>query len=71
MDEFNTFASPNCHNFVWGSKHFVHNGMNMIDSIIALKDHLGFKYIYGNIFLGQSKNVLLSLKYQYLLQKMF
>ena len=45
--------------------------MNMIDSIIALKDHLGFKYIYGNIFLGQSKNVLLSLKYQYLLQKMF
>jgi hypothetical protein len=34
MDTFSTFASPNCRKFVWGSKHFIHNKMNMIDSII-------------------------------------
>lgn len=59
MDKFGTLGSPNCRNFVWGSKHFIRSGMNMIDSIIALKDHLGFKYVYGNIFSGQSKNKII------------
>lgn len=28
-----------------GSKRFIHSGMGAIDSIMALKDHYGFKFI--------------------------
>ena len=45
MDKFNTLASPNCRNFVSGSKRFVCSGMSTMDSIMALKDHSGFKYV--------------------------
>ena len=56
MDKFSTLASPNCCNFVSGSKRFVRSGMDTIDSIMALKDHLGFKYVHGSRFWGQSKD---------------
>ena len=56
MNKFNTLASPNCRNFVSGSKRFVRSRMAMIDSIMALKDHPGFKYVHGSKFPGQSKD---------------
>jgi hypothetical protein len=56
MDKFNTFASPNCRNFVSGSKHFLRSGMGNMDSIMALKDHSAFKFIHGSRFPGQSKD---------------
>ena len=48
MDKFKTLASPNCQNFVSGSKHFVCSGMGMIDSIMMLKGHSCFKYVHGS-----------------------
>ena len=36
MDKFSTFASPNYHNFVSGSKRFVYSGMRTMHSIMAL-----------------------------------
>ena len=33
-----------------GSKRFIHNGMDTIDSIMALMDHCGFKFIHDNRF---------------------
>ena len=54
MDKFNTLASPNCHIFVSSSKHFVCSGMDTMNSIMALKDHSGFKYVHGSRFPGQS-----------------
>ena len=62
MDKFTTIASPNCRNFISGSKGLVVNGMGTLDSIMALKDHLGFKYIHNIIFTGQSKNKVFVLK---------
>ena len=56
MDKFITLASPNCHKFVSGSKRFVRSGMGTMDSIMALKDHSGFKYVHGSRFPGQSKD---------------
>ena len=56
MDKFSTLASPNCCNFVSGSKRFVRSGMGTMDSIMALKDHSGFKYVHGSRFPGQSKD---------------
>ena len=56
MDKFNALASPNCRNFVLGSKRFVRSGIDMMDSIMALKDHSGFKYVHGSRFPGQSKD---------------
>jgi hypothetical protein len=56
MDKFNTLASLNCRNFVSGSKRFVCSGMGTIDSIMALKDRSGFKYVYDSRFPGQSKD---------------
>jgi hypothetical protein len=56
MDKFRVLASPNCRNFVSGSKRFVCSGMGTIDSIIALKDHLSFKYVYASRLSGQSKD---------------
>ena len=44
-DNFNTLASLNCRNFVSGSKRFVRSGMGTMDSIMAFKDHLDFKYV--------------------------
>ena len=56
MDKFSLLASPNCCNFVSGSKRFVRSGMETMDSIMALKDHYTFKFVYGSWFPGQSKN---------------
>ena len=56
MDKFSTLASQNCRNFVSGSKRFVRSGMGTMDSIMALKDHSGFKYVHGSRFPGQSKD---------------
>ena len=56
MDKFSTLASPNCCNFILGSKRFVRSRMGTMDSIMAFKDHSGFKYIRGSRFLRQSKN---------------
>ena len=56
MDKFFTLASPNCRNFVAGSKRFIHSKMGSLDSIMALKVHYGFKYAHDSRFLGQSKN---------------
>ena len=55
MDKFNTIASPNYHNFVSGSKRFVRSRMGTMDSIMALNDHSGFKYVYDSRLPGQSK----------------
>ena len=61
MDKFSTLASPNCRNFISGSKRFVRSGMGTMDSIMALKDHSGFKYVHGSRFPGQSKDKVLVL----------
>jgi hypothetical protein len=56
MDKFSTLASPNCRNFVAGSKRFIRSGMGSLDSIMALKNHSGFKYVHDSRFPGQSKD---------------
>jgi hypothetical protein len=56
MDKFNTLASPNCRNFVYGSKRFLRSEMGTMDSIMALKDHSAFKFVHGSRFPGQSKD---------------
>ena len=50
INKFITPASPNCCNFISGSKRFVRSGMDMMDSIMALKDHSGFKYVHDSRF---------------------
>ena len=62
MDKFNTLASPNCRNFVFGSKHFLRSGIGTIDSIMALKDHSAFKFVHGSRFPRQSKDKVFILK---------
>ena len=49
-------ASFNNTNFVVGSKRFIRSGMGSIDSIMALTDHYGFKYVYDNMFPRKSKD---------------
>lgn len=46
---------PNCRNFMARSKWFIKTGMSSMNRIVALKDHLGFKFVHNNRFLGQSK----------------
>ena len=55
MDKFSNLLSPNIQNFVSGCKRFVCGGMGPMDSIMALKDYSGFKFIHENKFPGQSK----------------
>src|ERR1700737_852172 len=62
IDKFNTLASPNCRNFVSGSKRFVHSGMGTMDSIMALKDHSAFKFVHGSRFPGQSNDKMFVFK---------
>jgi hypothetical protein len=62
MIKFSILASPNNCNFISGSKCFAHSGTCTIDSIMMLKDHLGFKYVHDNKFLGQSKDIIFVLK---------
>ena len=62
MDKFSTFVSPNCCNFISGSKRFVRSGMGMMDSIMALKDHSDFKYVHDSRLPGQSKDKVFFLK---------
>ena len=51
MNKLSNFISPNCRNFVSCSKRFVRSGMGTMDiSIMALKDHSGFKYVYASRF---------------------
>lgn len=38
------------------SKHFVCNGMGMMDSIMMLRGHWSFKYVHGSMLLGQFKD---------------
>lgn len=47
MDEFCTLVSLNCCNFVSSSKHFIRNGMGIMD---------------GVMFLGQSKDIVFVFK---------
>ena len=56
MDKFGTLASPNCRNFVSGSKSFLRIGMRTMDSIMALKDHSTFIFVHDSRFSGQSKD---------------
>lgn len=56
MNKCSTLASPNRHYFILGSKRFVRNGMATMYSIMALKNHSVFKYVYGCRFPGQSKD---------------
>jgi hypothetical protein len=62
MDKFNTLASPNCRNFVSGSKRFLRSGMETMDNIMAFKDHSAFKFVHGSRFPGQSKDKVFVLK---------
>ena len=50
MNKSSTLTSPNCRNFVSDSKRFVRSKMSMMDSIITLKDHSGFKYVHDSRF---------------------
>ena len=52
MDKFSNLSSPNIQNFVSGCKRFVRGGMGPMDSIMALKDYSGFKFIHENKFPG-------------------
>ena len=52
MDKFNILASSSCYDFVSDSKCFVRSGMGTMDSVMALKDHLGFRYVHGSKFQG-------------------
>lgn len=52
MDKYSKLASPSCRNFVSDSKRFVCSEMGTMDSIMALKDHSGFKYVHDNRFPG-------------------
>ena len=54
MDKFSTFASPNCRNFVPGSKRFLRSEMETMDCIMELKDHSAFKFVHGSRFPRQS-----------------
>lgn len=56
MGKFTTLALPKYRNFVYESKQFVRSGMSTMDSIMALKDHSSFKFVYGSNFLGQSRD---------------
>jgi hypothetical protein len=56
INKFSTLASLYCRNFVSGSRRFVRSGMSTMDSMMALKDHSGFKYVHGSRYLGQSKD---------------
>lgn len=58
-DKFNTLASPNCRNFVLGSKHSLfifRSGMRTMESIMTFKDHDAFKFIHGSQFPRRSKD---------------
>ena len=61
MDKFNILASPNCRNAISDSNRFICSGMSMKNSIMLLKDHLGFKYVHGNRFPGQFVNKIICL----------
>ena len=56
MNKFSTLASPNCRNFVAGTKRFIRSGMGSLCSIMALINHSRFKYVHDSRFLGQSKD---------------
>ena len=56
MDKFSPLTSPNCRNFVSGSKRFVRSGMETMDSIMTLEDHSIFEYIHDSRFPRQSKD---------------
>jgi hypothetical protein len=62
MDKFSTLASPNYRNFVSGSKRFLRSEMRTMDSIMTLKDHSAFKFVYGSRFPGQSKDKMFVFK---------
>ena len=56
MDKFSTLVSPNCRNFVAGSKRFICSGMGFLDSIMALKNHFGFKSVHDSQIPRQLKD---------------
>jgi hypothetical protein len=56
IDKFSTLTSPNCRNFISGSKRFLRSEMGTMDSIMALKDHFAFKIVHSSRFPGQSKD---------------
>lgn len=62
LDKCSTLDFPNCHDFLAGSKRFVRSGMDIMNSIMALKDHYSFKYICVSRFLGQSKDKMFIFK---------
>lgn len=50
MGKFFALAAPTYKNFVVESKQFIQNGMDSMDSIMALKGHFGFKHVHNNRF---------------------
>ena len=62
MDKFNTLASSNYRNFVFGSKCFLRSGMGIMDSLMALKDHSTFNFVHGNRFPRLSKDKVFDFK---------
>jgi hypothetical protein len=56
IDKVSTLASPNCRNFVSGSKCFLRSGMRTMNNIMALKNHYVFKFVYCSRFLRQAKD---------------
>ena len=56
MDKFNTLASLNCRNFVFGLKCFVHSEIRIMNSIMAFKDHSAFRFAHDSRFAWQSKD---------------
>jgi hypothetical protein len=49
-------ASPKCKNIVFGSKRFIFSRLEIMDNIMALKNHSKFKFIHNNRILTQSKD---------------
>jgi hypothetical protein len=54
IDKFSILVSFNYRNFVAGYKHFIHSGMPSLDTMMALKNHYGFKYVHDSRFPRQS-----------------
>ena len=52
IDNLSILAYLGCYIFISSSKHFVCNEIDKMDNIVQLKDHLDFKYVHGNKFLG-------------------
>ena len=62
MDKFSTLVSLDYRNSVAGSKSFIRSWMGSLDSIMALKNHYGIKYVHDRRFPRQSRDKIFVFK---------